>query len=306
MQGIDYTTAISDISNIVKNIVIEEKSNFKAEDIEFLDSPVTLDEVSVVGENSAEVSASTINSMIMSQGAFVPMIIFVIIVFASQMIVTAISTEKIDKTLETLLSTPISRVSILTAKMLSAGLVSLISAVVYMIGFSISMGSLMTTSTELISDTVSSTISTQFAMLQLGLVLSPLDYILIGLDIFLSIMIALSLSMMLGVMVNDIKSTQLVMMPVIFMAIIPYLISYFVDVKTISPVLKIILYLIPFTHTFNATSNLMFGQDSMVWLGIVYQVVVLVVCMFFALRLFQSDKILTATLNFSKKKKIGK
>jgi ABC-2 type transport system permease protein len=241
--------------------------------------------------------------MISSQGTFVPIIIFVIIIMASQMIVTAISTEKIDKTLETLLSTPISRVSILTAKMLSAGIVSLISAVVYMLGFSISMGSVLTSSTEVVGEVTGSAISTQLAMISLGLVLTPLDYLLIGIDIFLSIMIALSLSLMLGVMVNDVKSTQLVVMPVMLMAMIPYLISYFVDINSLSTVLKVVLSIIPFTHTFNATNNLLFDNTSTVMGGIVYQIVFFVICMFFAVKLFKSDKILTASLNFTKKKK---
>lgn len=303
LEGTSYTTAVGDISNIIKNIIIKEKTDFTSKDMEFLENPVGLDEVTVVGNKSENISASMISGVISSQGTFVPIIIFVIIIFASQMIVTAIATEKIDKTLETLLSTPISRVSILTAKMLSAGLVALISAIVYMLGFSTSMGSMLGGMTEEMSDVVSSTISTSFAMASLGLTLTTFDYFLIGLNIFLSIMIALSLSMMLGVLVNDIKSTQVVMMPVMFMAMIPYLISYFADINTLSPMIKMVLSLIPFTHTFNATNNLMFDNSSGVYLGIIYQLIFLVVCMFFAVRLFKSDKILTASLNFGKKKK---
>lgn len=303
LEGSTYTTAIVDINNIIKNIVIKEKSDFTSNDMEFLDNPVSLDEVTIVGEKSENISASMVSSLISSQGTFVPIIIFVIIVFASQMIVTAIATEKIDKTLETLLSTPISRISILSAKMLSAGLVSLISAIVYMLGFSASMGSMLGGLTEEVSEVTDSAVSATFAMLSLGLTLTPFDYVLIGINIFLSIMIALSLSMMLGVMVNDIKSTQVVMMPVIFMALIPYLISYFADTNSLSPVVKLILNLIPFSHTFNATNNLMFNNNANVYFGIAYQIVFLIVCMFFAIRLFQSDKILTASLNFSKKRK---
>ena len=300
LESSSYSTAIGDISNIIKDILIEQKTDFSSSDLEFLNSPVTLDEVTVVGNKSESISASMVSSVISSQGTFVPIIIFVIIVFASQMIVTAISTEKIDKTLETLLSTPISRVSILSAKMLSAGLVSLISAVVYMLGFSMSMGSVISENTQSIT---SSAISTTMAMISLGLTLTPFDYIIIGLNIFLSIIIALSISMMLGVMVNDIKSTQIVLMPVMFMTMIPYFISYFADINTLSPILKAILNLIPFTHTFNVTNNIMFNHTSNVWLGTAYQLIFLIVCMFFAVKLFKSDKILTASIDFSRKKK---
>lgn len=297
--------AISDISEIVKRLVLQEQSSITTTELDYLDNPITLDNVTVVGDKSENVSANDISSLISSQGTFVPIIIFVIIVFASQMIVTAISTEKIDKTLETLLSTPISRVSILSAKMLSAGIVSLLSAIVYMIGFSVSMGSMMSglNSTGTLAEVTSSVLPTSIALVRLGLSISPIGYILIGIQIFLSIMIALSLSIMLGVMVTDIKSTQLVMMPVMFMALIPYLISMFVDTSTLSPIAKTIMYLIPFTHTFNATNNIMFGNTAQYWIGVVYQLVFLVVCMFFAVKLFKSDKILTASLNFKTKKK---
>ena len=45
---------------------------------------------------------------------------------------------------------------------------------------------------------------------------------------------------------------------------------------------------------------------TMFYIGIVYQAVVFAICMFFALRLFNSDKILTISLNFGQKSKYNK
>ncbi|MGN1411361.1 MAG: ABC transporter permease [Oscillospiraceae bacterium] len=301
-QTYTYMDVINNVSAIVKDITMQKKNAFSSEELEFLDNPITLDEYTVVGEKSENISSGTISSILMSQSMFIPIIIFIIIVFASQMIVTAIATEKIDKTLETLLSTPISRVTVLSAKMLSAGLVSLINAVIYMLGLGTAMGSMFTnTSTE----TITTGFSTTQAMISLGLILKPLDYIIIGLNIFLSIMIALSLSMILGLFVNDIKSSQMVIMPVMFLAIIPYLISMLVDVSKLSPIAKVLLNLIPFTHTFNASNNLMFGNLNSVLIGLVYQVIVLIICMIILVKLFKSDRILTASLNFGKKKSLN-
>ncbi len=58
-----------------------------------------------------------------------------IVIYSSQMVISAVAMEKQNKTLETLLTVPIKRTSIITAKMLAAGLVGLISAGVYMFGF---------------------------------------------------------------------------------------------------------------------------------------------------------------------------
>lgn len=72
----------------------------------------------------------------------VPIIMFVLIMFSAQMILSAISNEKIDKTLETLLSAPVSRLSVLASKMLAAGVVAALQVVVYMFGMSKMTGGL--------------------------------------------------------------------------------------------------------------------------------------------------------------------
>ena len=69
---------------------------------------------------------------------------------------------------------------------------------------------------------------------------------------------------------------------------------------------KIIVYAIPFTHTFSGISNLMFGHTTIFVGGLIYQIIVFAVCMFFAVRLFKSDKILTMSLNFGQKSRFKK
>ena len=75
------------------------------------------------------------------------------------------------------------------------------------------------------------------------------------------------------------------------------------DINSLSPVLRTIIYAIPFTHTFTAMSNLMFGNTTLFAIGIIYQTLFFCVCMFFALKLFKSDKIFTSSLNFGQKSK---
>ena len=47
-------------------------------------------------------------------------------------------------------------------------------------------------------------------------------------------------------------------------------------------------------------------NTALFWGGLIYQAVIFLVCMFFALRLFNSDKILTISLNFGQKSKYKK
>ena len=243
----------------------------------------------------------------MMKNMILPIIVFILIMFTSNMLMSAISNEKIDKTLETLLSAPVSRTAILGAKMLAAAIVALLNAVVYMFGFSSFMsGATDSVSEEMGSKLVGQYISVDSALEKLGLTLGVGDYVLIGAQLFLTIMICLSISLMLGALVNDTKQSQTMMMPLMIMAMVPYLISMMADINSLPTAIRMVVYAIPFTHTFSAMNNIMFGNMPIFFGGLAYQFVVFVICMFFALRLFNSDKILTASLNFGQKSKFKK
>lgn len=302
----DTSGAISLLETTIRNQLMIN-GGFSAEEIALIQAPFTVNEVTVVSDKSANISINTILGNISIQNMIIPIIVFILVMYTSQMIIGAISTEKIDKTLETLLSAPVSRSSVLGAKMLAAAIVALLNAVVFMAGYSIFVGGAMTSATEeSISAVITETLSYDQAMRTLGLSLSITDYILIGVQMFLTIMISLAVSIILGAMANDAKSAQNLIMPVMMCAMIPYMISMVSDINQLSPAIKTIVYAIPFTHTFTSMSNLMFDNTEIFIFGIIYQAIFFAVCMFFAIRLFNSDKIFTASLNLGQKSKFKK
>lgn len=302
----DNSGAVALISQCISS-TFAAKAGLTEEEVALLNAPVVLNENTVVDKNTANISASSVMTSIMTKNMILPIIVFVLIMFTSQMLMSAISNEKIDKTLETLLSAPVSRTAILGAKMLAAAIIALLNAVFYMIGFSSLMKGTTDTVTEGISDQLAGQyISADAALEKLGLSLSVGDYILVGIQLFLTIMICLSISLMLGALVNDPKQSQTMMMPLMMMAVIPYIISMLADINTLPALFKIIVYAIPFTHTFSSMNNLMFGHMNIFLGGLVYQLIVFIICMFFALKLFNSDKILTVSLNFGQKSRFRK
>lgn len=282
------------IKEAVKTTLLGEK-NLDVNDISLIQNPIEQKDITVVGDNSAEVNTTALSGFVSTQGIFVPIVIFLLVMYASQMIISAIATEKVDKTLETLLSAPVSRVSVLSAKMLAAALVAALNAIVYMIGFSSFMNG-MTASTTGDSGDISKTVS------DLGLKLQGMDYVFLGMQMFLTILIALSVSLILGALAKDAKSAQTLIMPVMFAAMIPYMITLFIDVNSLSIVPKLLIYAIPFTHTFIAVDNILFAKDVVFWGGFAYQLVFLAICMFFAVRVFMTDKLFTIRLSFGQKK----
>jgi len=187
--------------------------------------------------------------------------------------------------------------------MLAAAIIALINAAVYMIGFKVCMGDATSKISSSAGELISGQVSVDEGMHQLGMALGGIDYLLVGLQLFFTIMICLSVSLILGALINDTKNTQSMIMPIMMLAIIPYMISMIADINSLPTVIRYIVYAIPFTHTFSAIPNLMFGRTTLFTAGLIYQIIVFIICMFFALRLFMSDKLFTISLNFGQKSK---
>jgi ABC-2 type transport system permease protein len=91
-------------------------------------------------------------------------------------------------------------------------------------------------------------------------------------------------------------------MPLMFMVMIPYFISIFADINAVSLPLKIFILAIPFSHPFLVSQNLYLGNYGMIAAGLGYMLVVFAILVVFAARIFSTDKILTMKLHFGKKK----
>lgn len=297
-SGEANSSVVDMLEKAIKTSLMTTK-NMSADEIKLLDDPIKLDEITIVGEKTAEVNPSVLSTFVSMQSIFVPIVIFVLVIYASQLIISAIATEKVDKTLETLLSTPVSRLAVLASKMLAAALVAAINAAAYLFGFSKFMSGItgpMTDASGNVNDFIS----------QLGLKLNTGGYLMLGLQMFLTILIALSISLILGALAKDVKSAQTLTMPIMICAMIPYMLTMFIDVSKLSIVPRLLIYAIPFTHTFTAVDNILFAKNGLFWGGVIYQVIFLCVCMFFAVRVFMTDKLFTISLSFGQKAKARK
>lgn len=315
MSSISSSDAVSTIIDHSADEAMESIYGLTAEDVELLTSPANTVEFSAANGKSVEISAAAVSSIVMMESMIAPFAIFFLLLLASQMIMTAISTEKIDKTLENLLSTPVSRMTVLTAKMVAAIISALLNAVFMIIGFGIYMVSIMggamsgaAAGSEVINmpdaGAFTDVLSTADAISQLGFSLSGADILLFGLQLFLTLAIGLSISLILGATATDVKSVQTLVMPIMIAVMIPFFVTMFMDFGEMPVAAKVIMFLIPFTHSYIALTNLMSGDMIMYWGGLAYQIVFFAVCMFLAVRMFTSDKLFT--MSFSTENKTNK
>jgi ABC-2 type transport system permease protein len=286
---------ISALNNILSNNFLKDK--LPEFDPQSLKNPIKSKDYVVVRDRMAEGSAAMVAGLISQQSLLIPVVLMMIVMYSSQMVISAVAMEKQNKTLETLLTVPIRRTSIITAKMLAAGLVGLISAAVYMFAFKGFVGGIGEEAAQAGAQAGGATM-----MRQLGLYFNTSGYVILGLSLFLAILVALALAMILGVLAEDFRSAQNMIMPLMFMVMIPYFISLFADINSVSLPVKLFILAIPFSHPFLVSQNLYLGNYGMIAGGLAYMFVIFVALVVFAARIFSTDKILTMKLRFGKKK----
>jgi ABC-2 type transport system permease protein len=286
---------VSALNNVLSDNFLKEK--LPGLDPASLKNPIKSKNFVIVRDRMAEGSASMIAGLISQQSLLIPVVLMMIVMYSSQMVISAVAMEKQNKTLETLLTVPIKRTSIITAKMLSAGLVGLISAGVYMFAFKGFVGGIGEEAAR-----AGAQAGGAVMMRQLGLTFDTTGYLILGAALFLAILVALALAMILGVLAEDFRSAQNMIMPLMFMVMIPYFLSLFADINTVSLPIKIFILAIPFSHPFLVSQNLYLGNYGMIAGGLAYMLVVFTVLVVFAARVFSTDRILTMKLRFGKKK----
>jgi ABC-2 type transport system permease protein len=259
-----------------------------------LKNPIKSKDFIIIKSRMAEGSATMIAGFVASQSIIIPVILMMILIYSSQMVISAIAMEKQNKTLETLLTVPISRATIVSAKMLAAGLAGLLSAAIYMVGFRSYMGGVM--------GGIANAPGVSQVVQKLGLSLDAKALVVLGVSLFFAILCALALATILGVLAEDFRSAQSLIMPMIFLIMIPYFISMFTDLKSLPLPVKIFILAIPFSHPFLATQNIFLENYGAVLFGILYMALFFTVMVVIAARIFSTDRVLTMKLRWRKKK----
>jgi ABC-2 type transport system permease protein len=283
MSGVGGHAAVSMINSIISHQIRSDSGI--TEDIFFLTNPVYSAEHTFLNNTTERISAHLVLSYVSSQTMFIPVIIFFIIMVSSQMLAASMVNEKVDKTLETLMTAPISRMSVLITKILSAAIYSAIYAVVYILAFR-NFNEGMTGGGTLPDNLIP-------ALENFGITFNSFNFTIIGAQLFLSVLCGLAISLIIGMMVDDIKTLQSYILPLTIIIMIPYLLSMVLDINSLPAIAQIAVYAIPFTHSFTAASNLFTANYTLIIIGFVYQAAFAAAMMTIAVKIFNSDKLFT-------------
>jgi ABC-2 type transport system permease protein len=260
--------------------LIEENSSLESDLV--LD-PLLITNVTFFKDKTiTDLSPTELNQMLSSQSMAIPIAIMMLVIMAGNSLISSMGMEKENKTLETLLTMPIKRSYIITGKIVASAIVSLVMALVYMVGFSYYLGAF---STGVMNPA------------DYGFSLGIIDYMLIGVSVFLTLLAALAISIVLGSFSTNYRSAQTLTFPLIGLAMFAMFMNLFQDFSTMSLPLKVLVFIIPFSHPMMAMKELLLDNYLLVITGIAYSFVFTIATIVFAAWIFNTDRLLIGRID---------
>ena len=265
-------------------------------DSEAIRSPLSISYASIIKGNVIEVAPSQITSVILSQSIMLPIMVMMMVIFAIQMAATSIALEKEQKTLETLMTLPVGRLTILSGKLAGSVVIAVAGSISYMIGFGYYTSSAFSFAPQL----------TSIDLTGVGIGIQPIGYALLGIVMFVTLVSALALAISLAVFTDSVRSAQSLTGVLIVPLIIPAMILMFSDIEMLPPAIQWIMLAIPYTHTMLATKAAFLGNYWVMMRSILYISVFTVLVLWIAAKIFSTERIITArftSFSFGKRKR---
>ena len=254
--------------------------------------PIGVSQKSIVKGRVADVSPDVLFSIMMSQYIGMPLGVVMLTVFAMQIAATAVASEKEEKTLETLLTVPINRFTILAGKLAGSVIVAAVGAVAYMVGVTYYMGSF----------TAAFPSQAGIDLASLGLAPTLLGYLVLGASLFVSLLSALALAIAISSFAEDVRSAQAMVGYLYVILFVPMILLMYSDISALPFALQLALFAIPYTHPMLAARAAVTEEYTMAVFGMLYVSVFTVVVLYIAARIFTTEKILTMRLRLRRGK----
>jgi len=280
------STAVSDI--LIQAVNDDLSSHLISKDskatVAFLVNPIVSSSTHtfINGQDYADVTPAQLSEAMSSQTMMIPLIVMVIIMMVGSMVISSMGSEKENKTLETLLTLPIKRTTIVSGKILAASVVGLVYGIAYMIGLSVYLNSITSISGGLTVD-----------LSKYGMTFDTVDFILLTLSMFMAIVCALGICMTLGAFAKNYKSAQTMTLPLSLLAIFPMFITMFTGWYGSDALIQGILFAIPFSHPMIASEALLNNDFTLVFAGIAYMAAFALVSILITVKLYRSDVLIT-------------
>ena len=257
--------------------------------------PLVSNYISVLRGKRIEAPPQLLFSLMTSQ-FMMPWLAFMVLISAANLSATSMAMEKEEKTLEVLMTLPVSRFTILLSKLAGPSIVALLASLSSIAGFKIYMD-FMIFRAEIGDVSVKINIPTEPSTMYLL-------YTMIGITFFLSIMATLALALALSVFTQDVRSAQqLVGNVLVPLMIIPSIVLMFIEPEMLPLPVRVFIYALPFSYPTLILKHAIYQEVSMIILpGIVYLCLFTLIVLYFTAKLFSTERVITARITLFRRR----
>ena len=290
-------SVLSRVSDVLSSTLISKIA--PNVDPEVLRNPLNVTEYTVVkGKVIHAPPGSIFGQIVMGYGVMVPVFLFVIAMSVAQIAATATAVENEEKTLETLLTFPVSRYDILLAKLLGSSVVAVLGGIIFAAGFilyfQISLGGLGLN-------------------LEMGGPLRelpsppPQSYVLLAASLILAILFMTSLGVVLGALSSDVRIAGSLLGVIVIPIMLPSLLIIYASVNSLPLPLQIIVYAVPTSYPMIMAREMIFTPMPMqVLYGIPYSAALTLMVLYATSKILTPEKLLTLQHKIKMRRMKGK
>jgi ABC-2 type transport system permease protein len=251
---------------------------------EAIRSPISIRYASILKGTVLDIPPTSIINLVMSQSIMLPIMVMMMVMFAIQMAATSIALEKEQKTLETLMTLPVSRLTVLAGKLSGSIVIAIAGSVSYLIGF----GYYMNSAFAFVPEAATMSID------EVSVGITPFGMLLVGVVIFVTLVSALAMALSIAVFADNVRSAQSFTGILITPIMIPAIILMFSDIDMLPQTVQWVLLVIPYTHSIIATKAAFLGDYFVVIRSIAFISVWTFVVLYVAAKIFSTERIITA------------
>jgi len=288
LTSIGIFSVVENVLNAYSKALVESFISSKSPEVNPEDvlNPLTTVSYTVVKDRVLKVSPGVLfNQFFMSSGIMVPIVLMLVSTSVAQIAATATAVENEEKTLETLLTLPIGRYSILMGKLIGSAVVAMLGTIIFIVGLIVYFQSIF--SLPIVAEE-GLTISLELPTASFE------SYVMLFISLLIAIFFATSLGVIIGALSSDVRISGSLVGFVQIPIMVPMFMVIYGDVRSLPLALQIFIYALPPSYPMLIAQSMFFTELPFeVLLGVPYSAAFTVFLVYLTSKLLVPEKLLS-------------
>lgn len=274
-------------------------------DLDFLSNPIQEESNTFYRGDVLSYSPTILVNTILSSVYGLPLVALIVVALTATISATSVGLEKEAKTLEILLTLPISRLKILFTKMLASTIISLIGMFSFGVGFGIYLILAFSRIGNIEELSIQGENIEAYAPTTAIIPLNSTSIAILMLAIFVAMLLTMSIGILVGVLAEDVRGSQQLVGAATFLPMFPaFFLTAFINIEELAFPASLAMLLNPYTHFFRAIDYVHTGRYLEALSATAVTGLFTLMLLIISAWLFSGEKLVTLKVSLRKKREI--